>query len=586
MLKYIKEILKVALPAVGEMVLYMLIWFFDTMMVGNYGGQLGVSAVALSSELLYTFINILMGMGLSIALTSIIARTMGNKNISLAQNYANQGIKIGILISFIVTSTFFIFAENILSAANAEKEILNKNISLAQNYANQGIKIGILISFIVTSTFFIFAENILSAANAEKEILATSAAYMRICCSGMFFYMCANMLNGIFRGCKDTKTPLYGAVIMNIVNLSFDYLLIFGKFGFPELGIRGAAAATAGAQILYFLFIFSQRKKLPFKISLFEKINFREMKDLIKLAVPSAMQEGAYSISRLLGVLMVMRLGSLSFSANQIAVTIESISFMPGWGFAIACTALVGHSIGGRNFRQAKNYANASAFISAVVMGFFSLIFLLFSEELISMFIKKDDIGGRNFRQAKNYANASAFISAVVMGFFSLIFLLFSEELISMFIKKDEIEVIKLGSMCLMIGAAQQIPMAVDMVLAGALKGSGDTKTPFNIAFICNWGIRLPLMFYFIYMKKMPITYFWIITVIQWFIESGILIYKYRKKFNNWGIRLPLMFYFIYMKKMPITYFWIITVIQWFIESGILIYKYRKKFKKMIQKNK
>ena len=431
MLKYIKEILKVALPAVGEMVLYMLIWVFDTMMVGNYGGQLGVSAVALSSELLYTFINILMGMGLSIALTSIIARTMGNKNISLAQNYANQGIKIGILISFIVT------------------------------------------------------ENILSAANAEKEILATSAAYMRICCSGMFFYMCANMLNGIFRGCKDTKTPLYGAVIMNIVNLSFDYLLIFGKFGFPELGIRGAAAATAGAQILYFLFIFSQRKKLPFKISLFEKINLREMKDLIKLAVPSAMQEGAYSISRLLGVLMVMRLGSLSFSANQIAVTIESISFMPGWGFAIACTALVGHSIGGKNFRQAKNYANASAFISAVVMGFFSLIFLLFSEELISMFIKK-----------------------------------------------DEIEVIKLGSMCLMIGAAQQIPMAVDMVLAGALKGSGDTKTPFNIAFICNWGIRLPLMFYFIYMKKMPITYFWIITVIQWFIESGILIYKYRKKFK------------------------------------------------------
>ena len=207
---------------------------------------------------------------------------------------------------------------------------------------------------------------------------------------------------------------------------------------------------------------------------------------LIKLGVRSGMQEGAYSISRRLGVLMVMRLGSLSFSANQIAVTIESISFMPGWGFAIACTALVGHSIGGRNFRQAKNYANASAFISAVVMGFFSLIFLLFSEELISMFIKK-----------------------------------------------DEIEVIKLGSMCLMIGAAQQIPMAVDMVLAGALKGSGDTKTPFNIAFICNWGIRLPLMFYFIYMKKMPITYFWIITVIQWFIESGILIYKYRKKFKK-----------------------------------------------------
>lgn len=118
------------------------------------------------------------------------------------------------------------------------------------------------------------------------------------------------------------------------------------------------------------------------------------------------------------------------------------------------------------------------------------------------------------------------------MGFFSIIFLIFSEELVSLFIKKEEAEVIRLGSQCLMIGAAQQIPMAVDMVLAGALKGSGDTKTPFKVAFICNWFIRLPLMYYFIYVKKMPITYFWIITVVQWFIEAGILIYKYRKKFK------------------------------------------------------
>ena len=224
MFKYVREILKIALPAVGEMVLYMLIWVFDTMMVGRYGGQLGVSAVALSSELMYTFINILMGMGLSIAMTSIVARSLGNKNLSLAKSYANQGIKIGVTLAFVVTSIFFIFSRKILSTAGA-----------------------------------------------DNEILETSVQYMRICCSGMFFYMCANILNGIFRGCKDTKTPLYGAVIMNIVNLTFDYLLIFGKYGFPEWGIKGAAAATAGAQIMYFIFIFLQRKKLPFKLSLSEK---------------------------------------------------------------------------------------------------------------------------------------------------------------------------------------------------------------------------------------------------------------------------------------------------------------------------
>ena len=274
-------------------------------------------------------------------------------------------------------------------------------------------------------------------------------------------------------------------MIMNVVNLTFDYLLIFGKFGFPEWGIKGAAVATAGGQIVCFLFLLTQVKKMPFKLSLKERINIKEIRELVSLAVPSGLQEAASSVSRLLGVMMVMTLGSVAFSANQITVTIESISFMPGWGLAVACTALVGHSVGERNYRQAKNYANTSAMISAVIMGFFSVIFLLFSTQLISLFIKK-----------------------------------------------EEIDVIRLGSTCLKIGAIQQIPMAIDMVLAGALKGSGDTKTPFKAALFCNWVLRLPLMFYFIYLKKSSIIYYWIITATQWCIEGVIMIYLYRKKFK------------------------------------------------------
>lgn len=439
MFKYIKSILKVALPAMGEMILYMLIWLFDTMMIGRYGGQQGVAAVGLSSEIIYTFINILIGMGISVALTSIISRNMGANEVDKASE--NAGI---------------------------------------------GIKIGIVIAIILSIIFFVFAENILKIAGAEESFIKTSVLYMKICSFGIFFNMCSNMINSIFRGCKNTKIPLYGAIIMNLVNIFLDYVLIFGKYGFPQLGIKGAAIATATAHILCFIFILNQLKKLPFKISLKRKVDKIKMKEIVKLAIPSAMQEGASSISRLLGVMMVMMLGSLSFSANQITITIESISFMPGWGLSIACTALVGHSIGEKKFRRAKDYANASAFLSVVIMGFFSVIFLLFSEDLISLFMKK-----------------------------------------------DEIDVITLGSKCLVIGAAQQIPMAVDMVLAGALKGSGDTKTPFKIAFLCNWFIRLPLMYYFIYIKKMPITYFWYITVIQWTIEGVILTIKYQQKFRK-----------------------------------------------------
>ena len=79
MLKIILEILKLALPAVGEMILYMMIWVLDTIMIGKHSGQLGVSAVGLSSEVMYTFSNIIVAMGLSISITSIISRAIGGK---------------------------------------------------------------------------------------------------------------------------------------------------------------------------------------------------------------------------------------------------------------------------------------------------------------------------------------------------------------------------------------------------------------------------------------------------------------------------------------------------------------------------
>lgn len=432
-----KEIIKLAIPAVGEMILYMLIWVFDTLMVGKYGGGIAVSAVGFSSEIMYTFINILIGMGLSISITSIVARSLGGGDESKAKSIANLGVKIGILIAAVMFSIFFIFPKEILSLGGAKGEVLD-----------------------------------------------SSYRYMRICSVGLLFNMVTNVLNGVFRGAKNTKIPLYAAGILNIVNLSLDYVLIFGKFGFPELGIAGAAIATTAGNILAFIFILTKLKELPFKLNLKEKINYPNLKELIDLSIPSALSEGAFSIVRLLSVMMVMRLGSLAFSANQITVTIESISFMPGWGFAISAVSLVGHSIGKKDYKGAREYANISLLLAVLVMGFFSIVFLFFSKDLVQLFIRK-----------------------------------------------DEAEVIALGAACLTIASVQQIPTAIDMVLSGALKGMGDTKTPFRIVLFCNWCIRLPLMYYFIYLKKMPVTYFWWITSLQWTVEAAIFVKFYRDKF-------------------------------------------------------
>ena len=90
--KEIRNVLTIALPAVGEMVLYMMVWVLDTLMIGQYGGQVAVSTVGISGEILYTFANIFIAMGVSVAITSIVARRYGAKEYDIAEEYATIGL--------------------------------------------------------------------------------------------------------------------------------------------------------------------------------------------------------------------------------------------------------------------------------------------------------------------------------------------------------------------------------------------------------------------------------------------------------------------------------------------------------------
>lgn len=440
--KTIKDVLSLALPAVGEMILYMMIWVLDTMMVGRYGGKLTVTAVGLSSEIIYTFVNILISTSIAVGATSLVARRVGAKKFDDAEEYAT--------LSFVTA---------------------------------------IFIAFILSAIFFIFPKEILTFAKADSDVLLIGSTYMRICSIGIFFSMIMSTLNGILRGYGNTKIPLLASAIINVINLGLDWLLIFGHFGFPELGTKGAAIATSTANIIGFIFIaiyMYKRAKIKPRIKYIKEFNIGELKELLSLSIPSGLQEAAFSICRLINTVMIMVLGNIAFSANQITTTIESVSFMPGWGFAVAATTLVGHKIGEKNYKEAEEYANTCIFLGAAVMAVCALLFVLFPNFLINLFIKE-----------------------------------------------SETEVIKLGALCLMIASVEQIPMAISMIVGGALKGAGDTKRPFIVAFISNWIIRLPLMYYFIYIRKTSVTYVWWITAIQWGFD-GLLIYiMYRRKFKK-----------------------------------------------------
>ena len=437
--KIFREILYLAIPAVGEMTLYMMIWIFDTMMIGKYGGQLAVSSVGLSTEIIYSFFNIIIAVGVSTALTSLVSRAIGSKDYKKAEIIANAGIKIAVVLAFI----FF-------------------------------------------SLLFFIPDKILNLAGATKEMLPLATRYAKISSFSFFLLTLSSTTNGVFRGVKDTKTSLYVAGSINIVNLFLDYVLIFGNLGFPEWGITGAAVATVAGNFIGILLQWSRLKKLPFKISLFSYVSKKDIWEIIRFAIPSGLQEANFSLSRLLGLTFILSLGTAAFAANQIGIAIEAISTMPGWGVAIACTALVGHSIGENNQNKSQEYTLYSTIIASIFMGVLAVFFFFIPKTLVSFFINK-----------------------------------------------QEINVIRIGAICLQVAAFEQIPIAIVTVLGSYFKGIGNPKTPFYISFFTNWFLRLPIAFYLISILRLPVYIYWVITTFQWSLESIILYYLYRKNIKT-----------------------------------------------------
>lgn len=88
--------------------------------------------------------------------------------------------------------------------------------------------------------------------------------------------------------------------------------------------------------------------------------------------------------------------------------------------------------------------------------------------------------------------------------------------------------------MCLTLAAIEQVPMAIAMVIEGAMKGMGDTKTPFKVVLFTNWIIRLPLIYYFLYLQRYPVTTFWKVTALQWSIEAIIIVFVFERKWKKY----------------------------------------------------
>lgn len=306
-----------------------------------------------------------------------------------------------------------------------------------------------IISILFLATMLFVPEFWLKIFGAKGELLGVSADVLRVVGVGMPFLGVILIISGALQGKGDAMTPMIISGIMNILNVVFGLILVRGWFGFPVLGLMGAAIALALSQAVAALialwFILKKGGLLEgVKIKHFFTFTKNIMSSVYKTGIPSALESLFWQLSAIILIRAILTYGDASYAAYQLGLQAESIAYMPAAGFQVAATAYIGRYLGAKDPVMAKRYLRE----------------ILLGAVIISI------IGG----------GALVLFPKVLLGFMT-----------------DDQSLISIGTFYLIVCGLAQVPQNIAGVLGGALRGAGYTKMPMYAAGIGLYLVRVPI---------------------------------------------------------------------------------------------
>lgn len=429
-----RTILELAWPAILGNLFQTIVSMVDLVMVGRLGA-VAVASVGLGGQMLW-FLNALI-VAVTVGTTALVARFIGAKKKKDAEHVLVQSLVLVLPISFALTGFWYIAAEKFLLLIGASHEVAE----LGSTY--------IRIVFLSTPCIFLIF-------NSE----------------------------GALRGAGDTKTPMKVGATMNLINVVLNYALIFGKFGFPALGVKGAGIATATAfvwaSLTYVIIFFSGRFVLTIPRKDGFSFDMGTIKRILRIGIPTGIQRITMSGSMIFYVSIIAGFGTTALAAHQIGLRVESLSYMPGFGFAVAATTLVGQNLGAKNPQKAEESGWEAAKLCATFMGIMGLFMILFPKPMAHLFV-------------------------------------------------SDTEVIDLAAWYLRIVAISEPPLALIFTLAGGLRGAGETRSPLYISVFGLWIFRIPLAYFLGVFLGWGAVGAWTAMTIDTFVRGGLYVYQFRK---------------------------------------------------------
>lgn len=401
---------QLAAPVMLGMLGHTFVGFIDNIMVGQIGTA-ELAAVSLGNS--FMFIAMSLGIGFSTAITPLIAEADSAQDFIKGKSSFKHGL-------FLCTV------------------------------------LGVLLFLMV-----FFAKPLMYLMKQPIEVVELAIPYLDLVAFSLIPLIVFQGFKQFSDGMSMTRYPMYATILANIINVLLNYVLIFGKFGFPQLGIIGAAYGTLISRIvmvwhIWFLLRGKEKSKaFVTNLKLFV-LNKLMLKKLINLGTPSAMQMFFEVAIFTAAIWLSGLLGKNTQAANQIALNLGSMTFMVAMGLSVTSMIRVGNQKGLKNYLELRRIA-FSIFLLGIILAIgFAILFFIFHNQLPKLYLDIDDV--------KNAI--------------------------------DNTEVVEIASKLLLVAAVFQISDSIQVLVLGALRGLQDVKVPMVLVFIAYWIIGFPISWF------------------------------------------------------------------------------------------
>jgi putative MATE family efflux protein len=389
------------------------------------GRVLGLAAPVIGENLLQTLLGVV---------DTILVAGLGA--VALA------GVGTALQVIFIVTAA--LSALSVGASVLVAQAIGAQDHAAANRFARQSLIWSVIISLPLAAFGIRFTVPIIQLFGLQADVARVAADYLHVTFGTITAIVVLLIGGGVLRGAGDSRTPMLITLLANVINVGLAYALIYGHFGLPALGAVGSAWATflsrlVGAALLVGV-LWRGRNGVRIGGSGTWRPGLGVARDVLKIGLPAALEEVLIITAFATLTPIVAALGTAALAAHRVVINVLSLSFLPGIGFGLAATALVGQGVGARRPDEARAVTWIALRWAIVWMGALGVIFLVFANLLMRLFT-------------------------------------------------NDPQMLATGAAAVRITALAQPLWAASFVLAGALRGTGNTRTPLLITSVAMWAM-------------------------------------------------------------------------------------------------